>query len=143
MSKKQKRDEVSVSAVMPEDLELDRELARMHEQTEILPDISDRAPVREVVRAQDPSEFLKDVLTDTLPASNDQELRDQVHLAKQHGCDAIEAELKVCERFCRDPLLKSVGYFMFQDIKVFITGEVERVNKRDNISIQHKVFGHG
>lgn len=141
MSKKMKYETAS-AAVMPEDLELDRELARMHAAQDIPPEISDRAPVREVVRTEEPRELLSKVLTDTLPAGSDQELRDQVHLAKQHGCDSIEAESKVCERFCRDPLLKSVGYFVFQDIKVFIAGEVDRVSKRDNISIQHKVFGH-
>jgi hypothetical protein len=78
---------------------------------------------------------------DVSPASTDEQLREQIHTAKQLGCDSIEATLAICKRFCRDPLLEQVGYFMHHDIKVYIAGGVDAVKARDHVSVQERVFG--
>lgn len=142
MSKKKSKiaDDTAAAAIMPEDLEFDRELERMAQADALPPDVSDREPHREVTREIVKLELLSDAI-DVAPAASDEDLRVQIHQAKMHGCDSIEATLGLCKRYCQDPTLEQVGYFIYHDIKVYITGQVEKVKARDGVSIQERVFG--
>jgi hypothetical protein len=133
-------DLIAASAIMPEDLEFDRELERMGAQDALPPEISDREPVRDLTKEVERKELLSSVLS-VMPANTDLELREQVHQAKQHGCDSVEATVELCERFCRDPQLRHVGYFLFQDIKVYIAGEHQRATARDKQTVEQRMFG--
>ncbi len=129
------------SAPLPEDYELERTLADLGRQNP-MPDISDPDPPGAIVRKEaDRREMLGDAVIDYTPASTKTELDEQIHLAKCEGCDSIEATLVLAKQICRDKLLEQVGYFLYHDIKVYIAGSFAQAKKRDNTSIEHKLFG--
>lgn len=132
---------VAPSAYTAEDAELDRRLNSM--AADLPPVVSDPDPIggvvaRKVIEVRD---MLGDVVDDYKPASTDEELRTQVHLAKQEGCDSIEATVPLAKRFCRDPQLETVGYFIYHNIKVYLEGHFEQTNKRDSQTIEQRLFG--
>ncbi len=132
---------VAHSAPQPEDYDLERTLADLGRQNP-MPDISDPDPVGSVVKRQvEQREMLGDVVTDYKPASTFEELRNQVHFAKSEGCDSIEATKTLAKQVCRDKLLEQVGYFMYHDIKVYLEGAFEQASKRDNQTIENRLFG--
>lgn len=132
---------VAPSAPMPEDYELERTLAELGRQHSI-PDISDPDPAGAVVKREiERREMLGDSVSDYKPAATFEELRNQVHFAKSEGCDSIEATRALAKQVCRDKLLEQVGYFMYHDIKVYLEGAFEQAKKRDNQTIEHKLFG--
>ncbi|MES1988828.1 MAG: hypothetical protein V4440_12530 [Pseudomonadota bacterium] len=135
------KSDVAVSSYTPEDAALDAELNRMSAMNELPPDVEPEPIGSVVAKPKEVRELLGDVVEDYEPASTDQDLREQVYQAKLEGCDSIEATLAIAKRFCRDPLLEKVGYFVFHDIKVYIVGGHEEIKKRDSISIEQKTFG--
>ena len=129
------------SAPQPEDYELERTLASLGRDNP-MPEISDPDPIGAVVKKEIPQrEMLGDNVTDYKPASTFEELRDQIHFAKIEHCDSIEVTKTLAQKVCRDPLLEQVGYFMYHDIKVYIEGAFEQSKKRDNQSIESRLFG--
>ena len=126
-----------------EDAALDAELNRMSAMNELPPDVEPEPMGTTVSKPKEVREMLSSVFTDLQPAQTDQDLRDQVYQAKLEGCDSIEATLAIAKRFCRDPLLEKVGYFIYHDIKVYIVGKHADVKKRDSISTEEKLFGVG
>lgn len=132
---------VAPGAITAEDMEFDRELERLGQSTELPPEI-EPDPIGSVVKEERPQlELLRDALEVYAPASNDQELREQIHTAKVHGCDSIEATLQLAKRFCKDASLESVGYFVMHDIKVYIDGHFERATTRDRVTVEQRNFG--
>ncbi len=132
---------VAHSAPQPEDYELERTLADLGRQNP-MPEISDPDPPGAVVRKETIArEMLGDAVIDYTPASTKAELDEQVHLAKCEGCDSIEATKTLAKQICRDKLLEQVGYFMYHDIKVYIEGAFEQAKKRDNQTIENRLFG--
>ncbi len=121
-----------------EDAELDRELERMARETEPSAPI-DRDQTVTVVHEKVVRNLLSDIVNIS-PASTINELMDQCHQAKMHGCDSIYGTDTIIKHYCRT-LPTDVGYFVFHNIKVYIVGHFEQAMKRDNITIQEKVFG--
>lgn len=132
---------IAPGAIMPEDLEFERQLEQMN--SEMPPPIDDPDPASVTVKAEKPKrEMLADAIENYKPASTDDEFRNQLHEAKYHGCDSIEVTEKIGIRYCRDPQLKTVGYFMFHDVKCYLEGAWEKATSRDKQTIQQRVFGN-
>lgn len=132
--------DVAPAAVTAEDMALDRQLDAM--AAELPPVIDDPDPPGMTVKKENEKrEMLGDVVEGYMPAINEEQLRTQVHLAKQEGCDSIEVTGPLAKRFCRDPNLEKVGYFMYHDIKVYIEGFYEQASKRDKQTIEQRLFG--
>lgn len=133
--------DVAPAAYTNEDAELDRHLAAL--AADLPPPVSDPEPMgagmarKEIERR----EMLGDVVDGYRPASTDEDLRTQVHLAKQEGCDSIEATVPLAKRFCRDPQLEKVGYFIYHNIKVYLEGHFEQTKSRDSQTIEQRLFG--
>ena len=134
--------DIAPGAILPEDLEFEHSLQAMHEPQER---ISDPDPIGMTLTApkETRGEMLSDVLEDYNPANTDEELRTQVELAKVEGCDSIEATLAICKRYCKDPKLEAVGYFIYYNVKVYIAGQFESVKRRDGMTIEQKVHRAG
>ncbi len=127
------------TAVMPEDMELERTLQAMVQE---MPVLSDEDPTAGVVRkVKDSPEMLGDVVSDYRPASTHAELQEQAALAFSEGCDSIEATLAACRTVCRDALLETVGYFTYHGIKVYLAGAIQMAKARDRITIEQRTFG--
>jgi hypothetical protein len=121
----------SVNAITAEDMALDRELDRLAQEQGPPPDID---PVPAGVGLKKESEvrvLLSEFVDDYLPARTITELKDQVYLAKANGCDSVECTLEVGKSIIRDGSLETVGYFTFQDVKVYIVGSFEKASARD------------
>ncbi len=123
---------IGVQAAVPvyteEDMALDRELERMARETEPALPIDADVSVK-VVKDKDRAELLSDVI-DVGPASTVNEMMDQVHQAKAHGCDSIYATDAMIRHYLRSSVPTEVGYFMFHNIKVYIAGYFEQANKK-------------
>lgn len=137
----QNRDtEVAVSAPTAEDLEFDRMLEQESADTEpgdIEPDLAQALTVERVTH-----EHLKDHVENYKPAGTINELMDQVHVAKELGCDSIDGTEKLIRHYCRGSNYPTkAGYFIFHDIKVHIPNQFEAAKKRDTMTIEQKVFG--
>lgn len=126
--------ELSAAAGMTaEDMEFERSIQTIAPE---LPPISDPEPLGAIAKPTiEKLELLRDEVEDYKPATTDEELRTQVHLAKQYGCDSIEATLPLAKRFCRDPKLEEVGYFIYYNVKVYIEGRFELVSKREKRNV--------
>lgn len=123
-----------------EDAELDRMLESVG-QSETEPDQPiEQGPVTQVVKEKLIGSLLSEEV-DVSPASTVVELMDQIHQAKMHGCDSIYATESLIRHFCRNDYPTEVGYFVHSGVKVYIPGFFEQANKRDNMSVQEKVFG--
>lgn len=139
-SKNKPKEEAAAAAIMPEDLEFDRELERIAQAQALPPEVSDRESIREIVKDEPRPEMLHDLI-ECGPANTDEEFRTQVQQAKMHGCDSIEVTIAQAKRWCHDPLLESVGYFIFHDVKVYLEGHFAKASARDKQTIEHRVFG--
>lgn len=103
----------------------------------------DYEPIVELKKIRDQGELLSehpDVI-DPGPASTINELNDQVHMAKEMGCDSIEATEKIVRYFCKSHYPDDVGYFIYHNIKVYIAGHFGAASKRDKISVEQRLFG--
>jgi hypothetical protein len=137
--------DIAPGAITSEDYDLDRAIDMIAQSQGNIQAVSDPEPIG-MSLSQDKAmrgEMLSDVILDYKPASTDEELRTQIHLAKVEGCDSIEATLAMAKRYCKDPKLESVGYFIYYNIKVYIAGSFKQVKKRDSLTIDQKVHGMG
>jgi len=131
--------EIASSAILPEDLELERSLQAMITD---IPDIEPDPIGAVVVKERPKREMLGEVVEGYKPATTFDEMREQIHMAKQEGCDSIEATKTLAVKVCRDPLMPKVGYFWYHDIKVYIEGSFAEAKKRDSQTIEQRTFGH-
>ncbi len=123
-----------------EDAALDRELASMN-SIESQPDAPiDSGPEVRVIKEKVVGVLLSEHL-DVEPASTITELIDQIHQAKEHDCNSIYATEALIRHFCRKEYPSEVGYFVHSGVKVYIPGFFEQANKRDNMSVQERMFG--
>lgn len=139
-SKNKPKDEIASAAVTAEDLAFERELQAM--ANELPPVIDDPDPVGSIVKHEpDRPELLRFAVEDYKPAATDLDLREQIHTAKMNDCDSIEATLPLAKRFCKDPSLETVGYFVMHDIKVYVEGAYEKAKARDQQTVEQRNFG--
>lgn len=134
--------EIAPTAILPEDLEFERNLQTIYQPMER---ISDPEPIGMTPTAPKDlkGEMLGDLMINYKPASTDDELRTQVQLAKVEGCDSIEATLDICKRYCKDPKLEDVGYFTYYNVKIYISGQTENAKHRDSMTVEQKVHRMG
>lgn len=132
--------EVASAAYTDEDAELDRELEKMAREQE--PQVAIDPEPQPMRKLKENYELLRDHVEDYKPASTVNELEDQVHLAKEYGCDSIEATPKLVRHYNRKDYPEKVGYFIFRNIKVYIDGHFAEAMKRDKITMEEKLFGH-
>jgi hypothetical protein len=137
--------DIAPGAITAEDLDLDRAIDMIAQSQGNMEAVSDPEPIGMTIVPDKATrgEMLSDVIHDYKPASSDEELRTQIHLAKVEGCDSIEATLAMAKRYCKDPKLEAVGYFIYYNIKVYIAGAFKQVKKRDSLTIDQKVHGVG
>ncbi len=128
----------SMAVYTDEDAELDRELEAMAREQEPEAPI-DRDQTVTVVAERVVKNLLSDVI-EIGPAATINDLMDQCHQAKMHGCDSIYGTDTIIKHYCK-ALPTDVGYFVFHNIKVYMVGHFEQAMKRDNQTIQQKVFG--
>ncbi len=123
-------DVLSAASVMTdEDRAIDRELERMATEVPPMP-VIDNGPEITVK----PEKIVRELLSaheDVSPAATVNELLDQVHRAKEAGCDSVEATPALVRHYCRKVYPSDVGYFVFHDIKVYIEGFFAEASKRD------------
>ena len=129
---------MALAAVTAEDLEFERKLQSMEVTG---PDI-EPGPRTELKKEKAYPLLLSEHVEDYEPAKTHAELIEQVHLAKQYGCDSIEADPKII----RQLTLKSgypddVGFFFFQDVRVWIPGFYETHAGNDKLTFEQKIFG--
>jgi len=122
-----------------EDAELDRKLEEL-DRAEAPQQPIDEHYAPPVVKEKFSGKLLSDEIDDLMPAASMAELTEQVHQAKELGCDCIYATEALIKRLCR-VYPDDVGYFVYHGVKVYIPGFFEQAMKRDNMSIQEKVFG--
>jgi hypothetical protein len=120
------------AAFRPEYLDVDAKLQELAFDT---PEISDPTPSGlKLTQEREKGELLSDYVENYKPASNTQELHEQVFLAKQAGVDSIEGTEALIRHYTRkdfDYIKEKVGYFQFQDIKVYIPGAHAESIQRD------------
>lgn len=132
--------DVAMSAVTAEDLAFERELERMAlEQPPI-----EAGPAITFKKEIEHRELLSEHVEDYSPASTVNELENQVHMAKELGCDSIEGTPALIKTYCRSHYPDDVGYFIFKNVKVYIAGffEQSKSKAKANDSIEQKLFGH-
>lgn len=133
----------ALSAVTPEDLAFEMELQRAHQDEQPMPQIDDHDPVVQLKQDRLHTEMLKEQMI-VEPATSIRELDDQVHAAKELGCDSVEATKALVKSFCRKDfdVVEKVGFFLYHDIKVFIQGRHEEAVKSMNQTIESRMFSH-
>lgn len=132
----------AAAAVTPEDLAIDMQLEAMLKENE-LPEISDNVAVKPVVQERKQDCLLGDLVEDITLATTLNELEHQCALAKQLGADAIEAAEKVVRYFTRGSFedVKTAGYFMYKDIKVFLPERFSETPKTDKMNMFWTLHG--
>lgn len=67
---------------------------------------------------------------------------DEIHMAKASGED-IEAPRKIILHFNRNNMkgFDSVGYFVYDTVKIYEAGRKEEAKKQDALTSEQKVFG--
>lgn len=123
-------DAMAANIITDEDRALDRELDRLANDVPPMPADFDPGPAINI-KAEKFDGVLLSEHADVSPATTVNELLDQVHLAKENGCDSIEATPALVRHYCRKAYPSDVGYFIFHDIKVYIEGFFAEANKRD------------
>lgn len=134
--------DIAPGAIMPEDLELDRQLEAMSHRPEMA---IEREPAITAVTLErnQRGEMLSEVMADYKPADSDESFRVQIDLALVEKCNSIEATLQTAKRYCKDPRLEEVGYFIYHNVKVYIVGSRDMAQRRDAMTIEQKVHYGG
>jgi len=127
----------AASAVTAEDLEFERQLQAA---TASEPGI-EAGPNTQLRKEKIYPKLLAEHVDDYVPAQTHTDLLEQVHMAKQLGCDSVEAD----PRIIRQLTLKSgypddVGFLWFQDVMVWIPGFYEPDG--DKMSVDAKIFAN-
>lgn len=135
----EKAPERAMAAVTAEDLAFERELQAMEQDT---PEI-DPVPANTTVRVKkEMHNLLSDVMAGIHPAATVNELLALVHMAKEVGADSIEATPELIKQYTlRSGFPSDVGYFWFQDVKVWIPGFLQTHGHLDGETIDKRVFG--
>lgn len=121
------------AAITNEDMEFEASLQRMHISQEI-PNQEDGVPLVLTTENLD-THFLGDVVDDYAPAKSIIELEDHVFRAKTMGLDSVEATDEVIRYFTRKDYPEKTGYFMYKDIRVFITGRASTYKNSDKTNM--------
>jgi hypothetical protein len=122
------------AAITAEDLAFEEELQRMN--TEPLA-FTDEDMSITLTKEKGETGFLGDFVEGYKPAKTLNELTQQAFTAKNHGLSAIEATDDVIRYYTKGSFeqIKKIGYFIFQDIKVFGVGEFKKFVKTDHRSM--------
>lgn len=128
------------TAITAEDLALDMELERMAME-EPIPDL-EPALVTTLTKEKPSTEHLRDHMDgEYRMAQTLNELEHQITIAKRLGCDSIDADPKVIYLYCGKDYPRSLGFFMYKDIKVHFPNEYEGTKARLKQTIEQKIFG--
>ena len=129
---KQPKLEVAQSAITAEDLAFEASLQRMHVESVI-----DTKDVVKLTKEVPDTDFLGDMVENYKPASTLNELDQQAFAAAKHGATAIEATEHVIRYYVKDDFegVSNVGYFMFNNIRVFIPGKFSSFVQTDKQNI--------
>lgn len=126
----------------PEDAALDAELEQLAKQR---PQVTDDVPAAamEVIKPKESLEHLSaHVDGEYKPANTMAELQEQVHLAKQVGADSIdgtEALVRMIFRGDFDKIKASIGYGIYHDIRIYVTGMFEGLKNMDKMTMEQKL----
>lgn len=125
------------SAITAEDLEFERQLQAAEAD---MPGI-EQGPNTVLRKEKVYPKLLSEHIDDYEPAKTHMDLIEQVHMAKQLGCDSVEATPQVI----RQLTLKSgypdkEGYLWFSDVRVWIPGAYEPDG--DKMSVDAKIFAN-
>lgn len=102
----------------------------------------ERGPNTTLTKEKTSNDLLSNYI-DCQPAKDINELLNQVFLAKQHGADSIEASPELIKTYTlKSGFPSDVGFFFFQDIKVWIPGFHATHSHLESETIEHRVFGH-
>lgn len=127
-----------MSAVTAEDLAFERELQKLEAEAPAI----EPAPANTTLKKERVLHTLLSEFMDVEPAKTVTELTTLVHLAKEHGADSIEAAPELIKQYTlRSGYPSDIGYFWFQDVKVWIPGFMETHGHLDGESIDKRVFG--
>ncbi len=78
------------------------------------------------------------------PAASLAQLDEQVFHAKQIGCDSVEATKALVKAMNRVgyEAVEKMGFFLYHDIKVFISGSYEDSKKKSSLTMEQALFGN-
>lgn len=131
----------AVGAITAEDLALDRSLEAL--ANEMPPEISEGSSFNLIKKEKTSNEMLAEHVENYHPAQTVNELMEQVHLAKQVGADSIEASPEIIRSYTRKSgYPDDVGFFFFQDIKVWIPGFFDTHSRKERETMEQRLFGH-
>lgn len=136
-------EEKAMAALTDEDLALDRELDLIAQERMAQGPIDDVAPAIEVQKVRENLEHLSSYVDDYKPASTMAELNEQVHVAKSEGCDAIDATADVIKKIFRadfEKIEKELGFGIYHDVRVFLTGRFEGLKNMHKVTMEQKLF---
>lgn len=130
----------AASAFDPSMLDIDRKLEELAFSQ---PDISDMNLDVKMRPEAVNSDFLGDHMEDYKPAENIAQLEEQVFLALSQECDSIEGSEKLIRYFTKkdfDLIQKSLGYFIYKNVKVHLPGWFKKAQLRDrkNLYLDNK-----
>lgn len=131
--------EVALGAVTDDDLALDRELQSLQTKS-----FDDDGPAIEVKKESIKRDTLRNYVPGYKPASSIIELQEQIRAALDNDIDSIEATPALVRHLFRkdfDYIQKSVGYAIYQNIRVYIDGFFEKNKDADKMTIEGKLFG--
>jgi hypothetical protein len=127
-----------MAAVTDEDLAFERSL----QDIEINEPAIERGPNTDLRAEKCTHTLLKDIEPDTKPAADMNELLGQIFKAKELGADSVEADPKLIKAYThKSGYPTDVGYFWFQDCKVWIPGFFDKLKHKDGETVEHRVFG--
>lgn len=130
--------EKNFATITDEDIQLEETLQAQVKQAPL----SDNAPALEVRKTKDNVNHLKDISDTYTPANSHADLLEQVHLAKENGCDSIDGTPSLVRAtFRRDyeHIEKHVGYGIFHDVRVYIDGYFDKNKDADKMTMSEKL----
>lgn len=138
--KESESSEKALGAITDEDMALDRELQSMQTKA-----FDDDGPAIEVKKEATKRDTLRNYVPGYKPASTILELQEQIRSALDNEIDSIEATPALVRHLFRkdfDYIQKTVGYGIYQNIRVYIDGFFEKNKDADKMTIERKLFGN-
>ena len=134
-----KEGDVALGAITSEDMALDEELKKLQTTA-----FDDDGPGIEVKKEAIKRDTLRNYVPNYKPAASIMDLQEQIRLAQDNDIDSIEASPALVRHLFRkdfDYIQKTVGYGIYQNIRVYIDGFFEKNKDADKETIESKLFG--
>lgn len=124
-----------------EDLELERRLQAIDaEEIVQAPQVSDRDMTPRASKPVNDISLLNHEKPDVKPAETLSQLRDQVFMAEQYGCNAIEVHQNILKTFLKQDYPTPSGYVWYQNVRLYEAGTFDRYKDYDFRTVDDVLF---